>query len=303
MKEVDARPTAGHGGKKAMPLGLHHVVHAVRDLDAAAERYRALGFQVGGRNAHPWGTENRIVQLAGSYIELLSVAAPEKIPEHADGRFSFGAFTRDFLRRREGLCMIALASADARADEAAYRAAGIGDFDVFDFAREGKRPDGTPVRLAFSLAFARDGAAPAVGFFACQEHFPENFWNPEFQRHRNSASAIAEVVLVAENPASHAPFLSAFAGREASVETASLSVPLPRGGIRVLTPATFGESFGIDPSDTTRPHIAAACFAVQDLTKTAAALQPGGILHDVRGDGVVVGPQAGMGTAFAFIRH
>jgi catechol 2,3-dioxygenase-like lactoylglutathione lyase family enzyme len=286
-----------------MPLGLHHIVHAVRDLDAAAARYRALGFQVGRRNQHPWGTENRIVQLAGSYIELLSVAEPEKIPEHAPGCFSFGAFTRDFLRKREGLCMIALGSADARADAAAFRAAGISDFEVFDFAREGRRPDGTPVRLAFSLAFAHDAAAPNVGFFACQEHYPENFWNPEFQQHRNGAASMAEAVLVADKPAAHAGFLSAFTGREALVEPASVSAPLPRGRIRLLTPATFHDRFGIDPPDTSGTRIGAVCVAVEDLAPTAVALAAGGIIHHEREDGIVVGPDAGMGTALVFVRH
>ena len=31
-----------------MPHGLDHIVHAVRDLDAAAEFYTSAGFTVGG---------------------------------------------------------------------------------------------------------------------------------------------------------------------------------------------------------------------------------------------------------------
>src|SRR5438132_324481 len=62
-----------------MPHGLDHIVHAVRDLDAAAELYRRLGFTVGAPNKHPWGTHNRIVQLPGFFIELLTVAEPERL--------------------------------------------------------------------------------------------------------------------------------------------------------------------------------------------------------------------------------
>ncbi|MGB8511504.1 MAG: VOC family protein, partial [Pseudolabrys sp.] len=54
-----------------MARGLDHIVHAVRDLDAAADLYRRLGFTVGARNKHPWGTYNHIVQLPGFFIELL----------------------------------------------------------------------------------------------------------------------------------------------------------------------------------------------------------------------------------------
>ena len=62
-----------------MARGLDHIVHAVRDLDAAADLYRRLGFTVGARNKHPWGTHNHIIQLSGFFIELLTFAEPEKL--------------------------------------------------------------------------------------------------------------------------------------------------------------------------------------------------------------------------------
>src|SRR6186997_2539258 len=60
-----------------MPRGLDHIVHAVRNLDAAADLYRRLGFTVGARNRHPWGTHNHVVQFPGFFIEVLTVAEPE----------------------------------------------------------------------------------------------------------------------------------------------------------------------------------------------------------------------------------
>jgi catechol 2,3-dioxygenase-like lactoylglutathione lyase family enzyme len=139
-----------------MPSGLDHIVHAVRDLDAAADVYQHFGFTVGARNRHPWGTHNRIVQLDGFFIELLTVAEPEQIEPHRPGAFSFGAFQRDYLSGHEGLSMLLLASSDAAADARHYAAVGIGDDGVFSFARQGKRPDGSVAELGFSLAFARD---------------------------------------------------------------------------------------------------------------------------------------------------
>jgi predicted SnoaL-like aldol condensation-catalyzing enzyme len=62
---------------------LDHVVNAVRDLDRAAGRYRRLGLQVGARNRHPWGTENRLIQFSTSFIELITVGAgAESIASH-----------------------------------------------------------------------------------------------------------------------------------------------------------------------------------------------------------------------------
>jgi catechol 2,3-dioxygenase-like lactoylglutathione lyase family enzyme len=70
-----------------MPNGLDHIVHAVRDLDAAAAFYASAGFIVGARNRHPWGTHNRIVQLKNCYIELLAVAEPERSCRTARAHF------------------------------------------------------------------------------------------------------------------------------------------------------------------------------------------------------------------------
>ena len=56
-----------------MTRRIDHLVVAVRDLDEAGSFYRRLGFQVGARNRHPWGTENRLVQFSDSFIELITV--------------------------------------------------------------------------------------------------------------------------------------------------------------------------------------------------------------------------------------
>jgi len=92
-----------------MPRGLDHIVHAVRDLDAAAALYRRLGFTVGARNRHPWGTHNYIVQFPGSFIELLTLAEPDKLGR--DG-FStlFAAYNRDFIQQGDGLSVLILES-------------------------------------------------------------------------------------------------------------------------------------------------------------------------------------------------
>lgn len=189
-----------------MARGLDHIVHAVRDLDAAADFYRRLGFQVGSRNRHPavWGTQNHIVQLPGTYIELLGLGDTSQTVPHGSRSFSFGAFNRDFLARAQGLSMLVLEGQGA-ADAATFRAAGIGDFEPFEMAREARRADGTTVRVAFTLCFARDAAAPDIGAFTIRHHTPEYFWNPAFQVHANMAAAVAGVVLVADIPAITTP--------------------------------------------------------------------------------------------------
>ncbi len=232
-----------------MPRGLDHIVHAVRDLDAAAALYRRLGFTVGARNRHPWGTHNHIVQLPGFFIELLTLAEPDKLG--ADG-FSvlFGVYTRDFLQRGEGLALLILESQDADADAAAFSAYGIAGSEVMRFEREGARPDGAAVKVGFSLAFADDRLAPDIHFAACQQHYPENFWNPAFQKHANGVESVAGVVAVAEDPFRHRDFLLAFTGAVGSSDTGNgFTIELARGEIELTSPAVFERRFGLPAPD------------------------------------------------------
>jgi catechol 2,3-dioxygenase-like lactoylglutathione lyase family enzyme len=219
--------------EEPMPRGLDHIVHAVRDLDAVGDLYARMGFRVGARNRHPWGTHNRLVQFPGFFIEILTFAEPQKLG--TDG-FStlFAAYNRDFAAAHEGLSMIILESRDAAADHTAFERAEISASPVIYFEREGKRPDVATVKVGFSLAFAEDRQAPEIHFATCQQHYPENFWNPEFQRHDNGATGIAEAVVVSNSPAVHREMLLAFTGASESTGSADgYAIALPRGRIAV----------------------------------------------------------------------
>jgi Glyoxalase-like domain len=284
-----------------MPRGLDHIVHAVRDLEGAAGLYGRLGFTVGARNRHSWGTHNHIVQLPGFFVELLTVAEPEKLG--SDG-FSnlFGRFNRSFLANQEGLSLLLLESGDAATDAAGFQSAGIAASEVLKFQREGKRPDGATVNLAFSLAFARDSGAPSIGFAVCQQHFPENFWNPAFQQHPNTASGVAGVVLVAENPTDHHIFLSELTGvRDLHATSSGVSASTPRGNIKVMDPAAFRSHFGTEPPDISQgARLAALQFYVRDLDALRASLRGGGIAFSVRMDSTIVAPENAMGATLVF---
>ena len=284
-----------------MPRGLDHIVHAVRDLDAAAELYRRLGFTVGARNRHPWGTHNQLVQLPGFFVESLTVAEPEKLG--SDG-FStlFGRFNQSFLSRHEGMSILLLEGSDAAADAAAFKSAGIAASDAMRFEREGKRPDGSTVKVAFSLVFARDAGAPEAGFATCQQHFPEHFWNPAFQQHANTASGIAAVVLVAENPSDHHIFLSAFSGvRDLHATSSGVTAATPRGDIKVMDPAAYRSHFGTEPPDVSHgARLAALQFRVRDRAALVAALRAGGITFASHMEQIVVPPERAMGATIVF---
>jgi hypothetical protein len=192
-----------------MPRALDHLVIAALDLDAAAERYRNLGFRVGPRNRHPWGTENHIVQFDGAFLELVGRGAEFQRPAPDDPVFPFAGFLDDFLNVREGLAMLVLRSHDAEADRQAFAQQGFGESPRFDFARKGRR-EGREVDVAFSLAFAQSEAFPHNGFFSCQQFYPENFWDAAAQIHPNGATGVAELDFTHPRPQAASGFLQAF---------------------------------------------------------------------------------------------
>lgn len=284
-----------------MPRGLDHIVHAIRDLDAAADAYRRLGFTVGARNRHPWGTHNHVVQFPGFFIEVLTVAEPEKLGDDGFSKM-FGDFNRRFLQKHEGFSMLLLESHDAAADQYAFEVARIAASPVMRFEREAMRPDGSPVKVAFSLAFARDPLAPEIGLAVCQQHYPENFWNPAFQNHANNASGVAGAVMVAKSPADHGATLSAFFGADKARATADgIALTTSRGDIAVMTPAAFENKFGVpapDMSDGAR--FAALRLACGDLSKAASAFSAGGMDSTPEGERLVVAPNRNFGAALIF---
>jgi hypothetical protein len=285
-----------------MPHGLDHIVHAVRDLDAAAEFYSRAGFTVGARNRHAWGTHNRIVQLKNCFIEVLTVAEPDKIVPHGARSFSFGAFNRDFLASREGFSMLILNSSNAAEDARSFDAAGIGGFKVFDFAREGRKPDGTPVKLASSLAFAADPASPNLRFAACQHHFPENFWDPAFQAHANGAKAVPGAVMVADNPSDHHIFLKAFTGVQ-DLHSSSIGVRArtENGDIEIMEQVAFRDQFGVTAEVSGEGMtLNGARFEVIDIAEVEAVHRQNRLASQRHVGRLVVAPDVAHGATLIF---
>ncbi|WP_165222542.1 VOC family protein [Affinirhizobium pseudoryzae] len=266
------------------PKRIDHLVLAVRDLDAAGAHYDTLGFQVGTRNRHPWGTENRIVQFQSSFLELIAVGDASLIPDHRPGHFSFGAFVRDYLARREGLAMLVLDSDDAKADASRFAEEGIGAFEPFFFERKGRRPDGSETHVAFTLAFALDPNVPQGSFFVCQQHYPEAFWNPAFQQHANGAVNVSAVTVEATDPARTADFLRAFSGGESQGPSFLL-----RHQGRIDVSAQPGEG-----------RLTGFTIAVPELAVVAARLRQAGIAHTSSADAIRISENDGFGVQLQF---
>ncbi|HUQ76458.1 MAG TPA: VOC family protein [Burkholderiales bacterium] len=166
-----------------MPLAIDHVVIAVRDLDAAAASFRALGFTLTPRGHHSIGSQNHCIMFGATYVELL--AAPKSHP--------WLDYYRRFLEGGDGLAAVAFATPDA--DEA-YREL---------------KERGVPVRAPMDLSRpVEDGVARfrlvqidnTKGFsvFVCQHLTPELVWRSPWQRHANGATELTGIHVPAPQP-------------------------------------------------------------------------------------------------------
>ena len=270
-----------------MQRPIDHLVLPSRDLAAQADFLRKIGFTVGGRNRHPWGTENHIVQFANkTFLEPVTIGNEPSFAPVTPDQFSFGGFISDFLKNREGMAMLVLRSEDAKADHAEFAEKGIGWGEPFFFERKGTRPDGAPIHVAVTLAFAHDPMAPACGFFTCQQHFPEAFWNEAAQRHANTAIGVTRVVMVSDDPRAHDDFRADFGATSA---------------LAILTSAQALPDYGPGALPFHRgPHFAAFDVAVSDLRAVAAILHANAVPHRADSDAVVIPADAAFGCAIRF---
>ncbi len=288
-----------------MNRAIDHLVLCVRDLEAARGFYRRLGFTLTPPAIHPWGTGNSLAQMHGSFLEILAVVDKDKIAPPGPGAFSFGRFNASFLEKREGFSMLVLQTQDARADRQAFARAGLDTYPVFDFERKARQPDGNEARVAFSLAFATHEGMPEAAFFTCQQHAPQYFWKPEYQKHANGAVGVTEVVMRAPDPAAFAPFFAGLQGRDAvRAGKGRLDVQAGDGKIVVLDMAGIAQRFpGMEfagPTDS--PVFAGYRVAVADLGAVEAQFKKNGIAAMRIGGALTLNPRDAHGVAIEFAR-
>lgn len=258
-----------------MTRALDHIVWPARNLNALADAFRRLGFTVGRRNRHPWGTENHIVQFDGAFLELLGFA-PDYVPAADDAPSApFAGFCARFVAEADtGAAMLVLRSDDAAADAVRLRQAGLGQGRLLPFARAAQGPDGADRTVAFTIAFADLPGLPEIGAFLCQHHRPENFWNEASQWHGNGSVGIAGTTILGPEPETNARVLRSFA--DASAAVSGRVVDLGRGSQLSIEPRIDGGVASISAVEIRVSDLAPIRSLIQgqgmDVTETASAL-------------------------------
>jgi catechol 2,3-dioxygenase-like lactoylglutathione lyase family enzyme len=171
-----------------------HAVIAVRDLDAATESFRALGFGVeaGGRHTG-LGTWNAIIRFGLDYLELISVDDAQQAVQTPRG-----ATLVEYLQTHpEGPLGFALAV--NHIDVLAERVRRSGMDILAPFAMERMRPDGR--RLSWSLLVPGQVAWRRPWPFFIEWDTPDDVrlsWEPP-ARHANGAVRVAGVTVAVDD--------------------------------------------------------------------------------------------------------
>jgi catechol 2,3-dioxygenase-like lactoylglutathione lyase family enzyme len=174
-------------------IGLDHVVVSVRDLDAAAEAWRGLGFTVSPRGTHSahMGSGNYTMMFGEDYVELLGVLTPT--PHNAP--------MRAFLETREGLERAAFTTDDAAAGVEELKARGIAATGPVHFGRPVTLPDGSEAEARFNVfQWPPEERPGGLRIFCCQHLTRENVWIPALQSHANGAVRILRLEVLASDP-------------------------------------------------------------------------------------------------------
>jgi hypothetical protein len=281
------------------PLGLEHPLVVSHNLDALAERYRAMGFAPTLRGHHPWGTATQLVLFPDNFIELMGIEDRGLIDVPSPTGFRFGRFIAEQLDRREGIAMIALHSDDARADLATVTARGVRNDGLVDFRREVVLPDGTKDEAVVTLAMLIERGQPQLSHFICQQHRPEFVWVPAWMQHPNGAEAILRVVYAVAEPDAVRPRFAGLWGEAALLECkGGYSVTTPGGELLVLDRCSAQERLAPVPMPAgwcDAPSAVAITLRAPDLDLVHRVMLRNAVPHR-RLDGLVCVPPAQAGN-------
>lgn len=263
--------------------GIDHVIVGVRDLEAARETWRRLGFTLSPRGRHiEQPTGNYCVMFASDYIELLGLV------EAGDAAHRLG----NFLAWREGLMGLAFAPAGS-AEEArtALAAQGLHPNEPRPLARAIESPEGA-VMPRFSLVSLPAAETPGLDCFLCSHLTPELMRRPQWLEHPNGAVGIKRVHVLVDGTADLlAAYDQLFGIAQVTTTDAVASVHIGRHHLVFSTPDDFQTMHpGVEiERGFPLPGIAALELAVTECAAAAACLARQHVAFDeLSGGGLVV---------------
>ena len=164
----------------------HAVINVLTGMDAAVERFRALGFAPTPRGYHSLGSINHLMMFERDYLELVGIEpGATKVRE-------------EVASAPIGLNGLVFATDDARALHRRLGAQGVPVLDPVDFSRP-VIIDGVEHEAAFTTVRVHPDYVPGGRVYYCEHKTPELVWRPQWLVQANAAEGLAEFVVVADD--------------------------------------------------------------------------------------------------------
>ncbi|RME66133.1 MAG: VOC family protein, partial [Alphaproteobacteria bacterium] len=268
-----------------IPMAIDHVGIVGRDMAGLKLAYERLGFRVtepkpllgadGQGKMVPLGQYSAHFMFADSYVELSAVTG-EKPHNHLE----------PWLRRYEGLHILALATPDAEKARTHLRSAGLDPGPVQTAARDVQYGNGG--RALFSwFAFAADAFAEA---FVCmvEQRTPDIVFQPGMADHANGAVDLVGVFALAGDP------LAAQARFQPFADAASHRF------LRLMTARDARRTYGAIALPAPDHCLFGMQIRVRSLRRLADGLNGHAVPYREIAGGVLVAPQYAGGAMIVF---
>jgi hypothetical protein len=270
----------------------HVVVYVDDQLDASAETYARLGFQLTERGHHTLGSSNHLAIFGTDYLELLGYE-PARVTENSV-----------LWNMPKGLGGLVFKPGP----DAGFRDAIVARGVPAEESREFSRPvevDGTAKDVRFRVTHL----APEVAFggrvFFCHHFTPELVWRPEWQQHPNGVTGIAEFIVASADPErAAAPYRKLYGDAAFNTVGGGVVLQADRGRLLILTAdaarAELGSALPPMPQDG-RDAMVGLVLRTTSRERARAALSAGGVpAQEFQGRLLVPAAEA-FGLALGFV--
>jgi glyoxalase-like protein len=210
----------------------HAVINVLYRMDAAVERFRALGFTLTERGYHSLGSINHLMMFDTDYLELVGVEHDAK------------PVRREVADGPPGLNGLVFATDDADSLYRQLAAKGVPVEPPLAFSRPVTIDD---VAHRASFRTVRVGADYAHGgrVYFCQHETRELVWREQWQRHRNGVHGLAGFVIVLADPACEAArYQDIVGGTPQHLSAHESEIVLGACTIAFMTPQHYKQRFG-----------------------------------------------------------
>ncbi|MCE8009400.1 VOC family protein [Aestuariivita sp.] len=277
-----------------MRKSVDHTVTLVRDLVAASETMRRLGFNVRPIAHHIGvGSANAIIHFPETYHELVYTLG---------ARSDIAALYMPRLEDGEGLCHISLTSDDLRAETLRLLSEGFRPGDILQFSRDVIMPDGSFDQTASASLYNWHPVRQYVSLFFSEHPKPETIFIPEYADHANGAQRLTRLSLMSTDPVADRSYFERSFGHAA--DTADETGFCMRGGrgdiCAVMSPeaamSEYGDLLMVAVPVHTGGFPVAHHYQVADMDDTRAYLADAGIETRPHGPGVAVAGRDAVGS-------